>query len=277
MKPQKTPLTLIELLVVIAVVMLLPAIITASLGTARNLAKIPLCANNLRQIGAAVYEYAQIFDGNLLNVRMPAHISPSGSDEVHPYVAYRLDHTVIPGSNQLLPYRLACLYEAGLINDPSLFYCPANENTWFVFKSYNNPQPWGALPQVWNTEGQMNQWVRCGYEWFPVDKNPELQPFRVWGLPHAPKRLCRKFDNLDPNLPYCSDVLRYTDRFSHSYDQVVGLNVLYSDGRVFFQDDPNIFTHRVWDLDPSGYTAREIMAIYYCRILLLAAQLGGTE
>ncbi len=62
MKPQKISLTLIELLVVIAIVVLLPAVITASLGTARNLAKIPLCANNLRQIGEAVCDYAQIFD-----------------------------------------------------------------------------------------------------------------------------------------------------------------------------------------------------------------------
>ena len=56
MKPRKTPLTQTDFLVVIAVIILAPAIITAALDSARHLAKIPLCQNNLRQIGAAVYE-----------------------------------------------------------------------------------------------------------------------------------------------------------------------------------------------------------------------------
>ena len=282
MKTKRTALTSIELLVMVVIVILLPAIITASLGTARNLAKIPLCANSLRQIGAAVYDYAQIYDGNLPNVVMPAHISSSGAEEAHFYVQYREDHRVSPSSTRLQPYRFACLYEAGLIEDARLFYCPANTDAGRMYKSYTNPSPpntsteWGTLPQLYNVTHYMNNWVRSGYDWFPVDKNPTLQPGRVVvdgvPLPPPPRKLCRKFDNLDPNLPYSTDILRKRDSLSHRYDEVTGLNVLYSDGRVFFQDDPNVFIHRVWDIEPSGRSTFETMAIYYCRMLLLAGR-----
>jgi len=275
---KRTPLARIELVVIAAIVILLPAAITASLGTARNLAKIALCANNLRQIGVAVYEYAQISDGDLPNVAYPLYFDPVRSDETHPYMAYRSDFRVTQESKQLMPYRLACLYEAGLIEDASVFYCPAQTYPSLMFKSYIKPYPpntsteWGTLPQQYNEDTGGNQWVRCGYEWFPIDKNPILYRVSINHLPRAPIGLCRRFDNLDPNLPYCFDYLRLADRFSHSYDQVIGVNVLYSDGRVSFGDDPNIFTHRVWDMDPSNRSRPEIMAIYYQRILLLAGQ-----
>ena len=278
MKSHRSAVTRIELLVVIAIVALLPAVITASLGTARNLAKIPLCANNLRQIGLAVYDYAQIFDGNLPNVRMPAHISSSGSEESHFYVQYREDHRVAPDNSRLQPYRFACLYEAGLIEDARLFYCPANTDPARMYKSYTNPLPpntsteWGTLPQLWNAQNYSNSWVRSGYEWFPVDKNPELERISIGGRPKAPRYLCRRFDNLDPNLPYITDIMRTREQMSHKYDEVVGLNTLYIDGRVVFCDDPDVFSHRAWDRDPYSSARPEAMSIYYERILLLAGR-----
>ena len=189
-----------------------------------------------------------------------------------------MDHTATLSSNQLQPYRFACLYEAGLIEDPRLFYCPANTDPARMYKSYTNPYPpntsteWGTLPQKYNSQTMSNQWVRSGYEWFPVDKNPNLSRFGFRGGPKFPTRTSRRFEEMDPNLPYTTDVMRTRDLISHKYDEVVGLNLLYSDGRVFFQDDPNVFIHWAWDWDPSSRIMDEIRAIYYYRILLLAGQ-----
>jgi prepilin-type N-terminal cleavage/methylation domain-containing protein len=51
--------TLIEVLVVVAIIALLVAILLPSLQRARNQAKAVLCLSNMKQIGSAIYLYAQ--------------------------------------------------------------------------------------------------------------------------------------------------------------------------------------------------------------------------
>jgi len=83
MKTRRTALSPIELLVVIVIIILVPSILTASLEAARELAKIPVCANQLRQIGLAVPLYAESYENSL-----PWWgYSDSGWPESHPYVA----------------------------------------------------------------------------------------------------------------------------------------------------------------------------------------------
>ena len=55
--------TLIELLVVIAIISLLVSILLPSLQRAQDLAKVVVCLNNQRQIGLAVLQYVNVWDG----------------------------------------------------------------------------------------------------------------------------------------------------------------------------------------------------------------------
>ncbi|MFH0953347.1 MAG: prepilin-type N-terminal cleavage/methylation domain-containing protein [Verrucomicrobiota bacterium] len=56
--------TLIELLVVLAIIMILAAIIFPALNSARNRGYDADCMNNLKQLGAALYQYATSIGGN---------------------------------------------------------------------------------------------------------------------------------------------------------------------------------------------------------------------
>lgn len=57
--------TLIEMMVVVSVVGLLAALLFPVVGNARNSANTAKCASNLRQLGAAIFAYAQDNNGKL--------------------------------------------------------------------------------------------------------------------------------------------------------------------------------------------------------------------
>jgi prepilin-type N-terminal cleavage/methylation domain-containing protein len=281
MRERKAGFTLIELLVVISIIALLLAVLMPALNRAKELAKRVVCGNALKQVGVAVGGYAGKFDGLLPNITLPAHLTTTGKQESHPYVCFRIDHETLQSSGELLPYRFGCLYKGKLIDNPKLFYCPSNKDEGRMYKSYIKPQPpntsteWGTLPQEYNMSTS-NQWVRAGYEWFPVDKDSSMTTARVIvdGVTFAapPRRLCTRYERVAPSLAYCSDVLRERSWLSHKYGKVCGVNLMYIDGRVVFCDDMNIFRLKTWDISPSGRTELEISAIYYGHLLELGAQ-----
>lgn len=236
MKTRRTALTRIELLVVIVIIVLVPSILIASLQAARELAKIPVCANQLRQIGLAVSLYAENYENS-----MPWWgYSSGGSEESHPYVAYRDDYVFYTG--KLKAMRLACLYEAGLITDPKIFYCPANNIPLYKYESYINPPPWGYIPQYYNSINNTNQWVRFGYTYFPTDPNDPKVPGTG-----VPSRTAKRFDGLDPNIPYLTDMIRHKSEIPHNIQDTLGVNALFKDGHVVYCDDQSVFDDPVWD------------------------------
>jgi prepilin-type N-terminal cleavage/methylation domain-containing protein len=111
--------TLIELLVVVAIIALLISILLPSLSRARELAKRTVCASNLKEIGTAMYLYAN--DGD----KFPATsgIRPNGAAT---YWAYR---TIVPPTTGI-PSPTADLWILIRQNNatPKLFICPSTSD-----------------------------------------------------------------------------------------------------------------------------------------------------
>lgn len=61
--PRRAAFTLVELLVVIAIITILAALIFPAFAAVRSRARVSVCTSNLRQIGMAMLQYANDFDG----------------------------------------------------------------------------------------------------------------------------------------------------------------------------------------------------------------------
>ncbi len=101
--------TLIELLTVVAVIAILAALLLPVLGRARETARRTVCMNNLRQLIMGVSLYA----GEHANRCPPAYRTTSPMNFYFLYYDNRI------------PRNLAVLYDAGLIAEPLVYYCPS--------------------------------------------------------------------------------------------------------------------------------------------------------
>jgi prepilin-type processing-associated H-X9-DG protein len=172
----------------------------------------------------------------------------SDDSESHPYVAYRLGSDFTWPDGQLIPMRLACLYARGYISDPKVLYCPSNKDTQYQYKSYTDPTKWGTLPQTINdtpsSTGTVNQWVRVGYDYYPIDDGATLVPDTVTTL-KIPKYTARRYSQLNKNCPYAADRMWSRTSFNHKSGidkatnrlQNGGINALFKDGHVRFVKD----------------------------------------
>jgi len=274
MKTRKTALSPIELLVVIVIIILVPTILMASLEAARELAKIPVCSNNLRQIGIAVPLYAESYENSL-----PWWgYSVSGTPESHPYVAYR--NTWVFPNKKLKAMRLACLYEAGLITEPKIFYCPAMRNPVYMYESYikfmGKTVPWGFLPQDFNIDYGTNQWVRTGYFYYPTNPN---DPKNYMGAPYDVDNnrflVADRMDELDPNIPYLTDMIRNIYSISHNIRDNPGVNALFKDGHVVYCDDQFVYDEDYWHIWDYTTDKEKLDGGFYYTIFQLIGQLCG--
>lgn len=234
MKTKRAGFTLIELLVVIAIIALLVAILVPTLSRAKESAKRVVCSSQLKQVGVAITAYAGDWE----------NLMPYYGDEMHPYALYRSEPQWLDADGKPIAMKVACLYETGYISEPKVFYCPSNKMTLYRFESYNDPQPWGTLPQRYNDEdGQgHNQWVRMGYTYYPTNPRTPIDPST-----QAPKTTAKKIDGLDPHIPYMTDTIRRREHISHQRQKIYAINALFSDGHVVLCNDEYVFNNEIWD------------------------------
>ena len=243
MKPQKAGFTLIELLVVIAIIALLMAILMPALSRVREMAKRSVCSSQVKQVGVGMTAYTSDYDG-----RMPPYNSNITETNpyllIHSYALYRSESDFVDSAGKPLPMKLAILYENKYIADPKVFYCPSNIEPLYKFESYDNPKPWGTLPQYFNSsDGQgHNQWVRMGYTYLPID--PKAPIVAATGMPEDTAKV---IDNLDPYVPYMTDLIRHKEEISHQRQGSYAVNALFKDGHVILCNDRRVFEHDVWD------------------------------
>jgi prepilin-type N-terminal cleavage/methylation domain-containing protein len=270
MKAKKAGFTLVELLVVISIIAILMAVLLPAVQKAREGARRAVCAGQCRQIGVAMTTYTVDYENMLpyygWSDWVPGKPDPE-KDEIHPYAVYRGDKAPYMGP-PLVPMRLACLYAKKAIANAKVFYCPSNQDNWAKYKSYVNPAPpntsheWGTLNQQYNVESGSNQWVRVGYEYFPIDPTVKKE---IVGGSYVPKYTARRFDRLDPRMPYLTDLIWTKEKISHTRQNRCGINVLFKDTHVIFCNSERVFDNEYWNnwRPPSGTPAAGLDFRYF--------------
>ncbi len=244
--PLLTGFTLIELLVVISIIALLMAILMPALSRVREVAKRAVCSSQVKQVGLAMTAYTSDSDN-----RMPPYNSSNTNTNpyllIHSYALYRGEALYLDAKGKPIPMKLAVLYERKYIANPKVFYCPSNIAPLYKFASYNDPVPWGTLPQNFNASGGHNQWVRMGYTYLPID--PKAPKNSATGMPDE---TAGNIDSLDPYVPYMTDLIRHKAEISHQRQGSFAVNAMFKDGHVTLCNDKRVFDNDVWERMEAG-------------------------
>ena len=237
--------TLIELLVVIAIIAVLMSILMPSLRAAKEQALRANCTANLRDIGRALYMYADTYDSKL----PPGSFTGDSGNPWNSYVAYSVDTSKEWGEHITGgPSNLAYLHEAKLCPDGKTFYCPSARHIgdttgirFQVYKSYSEPgHPW-----PWNTIGESI--VRTGYMYFPQSKIKE--DVHGWELPEYTGSL----NNITASHTVVTELIHIRRLLPHCYGkQAKGVNGLFGDGHVNFSTNQEAFVDDLWGDNPGN-------------------------
>ncbi len=256
-KPMKISraFTLVELLVVIAIIAVLLAVLMPGLRHAKELAKRMRCANNLRSVGTAMKIYGDAFDGRLPNLESRIGTATERLD--HPYWICRDFATGSDPRQWKTIFGFGCLSltPTRLIDNPTVFYCPADDLWKDIFKAYSTPGPWGTAasyagdPRYAET-GNAVDVIRVTYVYFPqTRKRINLSRFTDLGgtglgstYEVGCAEIALKTADLDPSKAMSADngghSLGGSTKSSDNPEVNKGHNAVFGDGHVTFQRAP---------------------------------------
>lgn len=210
--------TLVELLVVIGIIALMIGILLPVLSKAQSFVREKTCASNLRQIGQALFIYANANKG----------FFPLEPTEQNPHLDLM----------RLIQVELRC--------DHRIFYCPQSENM-DGFASNPKYTPVGGADSVAETSENIAAGNISYIYWsFAVNKqtsggtywrNPEFVPrqLKIGGVMPVAATGARGKPLLKSPAGdrwLASDFYRQGAPFPHTRRHAQGLNVLHMDGRV---------------------------------------------
>ena len=270
--------TLIELLVVIAIIAILASMILPALASAKERAKRGACANNVKQIGLAIFTYASDNEDY-----MPPLKWKDGNQQ-YPYELFRYvtlgvyppdyDNTAGGGAG---PYNLGVLWSTKILQDGHIFYCPSRPDSDTDIETYGFYNAHGSWPVGGDPNYSGNKtYVRSGYFYYPQSKQAKVEngsdapvsnpviPF--WpGVPAAitgdPVTTWLHNGNCVPlfkqtdvnqNLSMVEDDIQSgLQGISHKDGgSPAGIQAVFGDGHVVWQGirgNPNAFDKSLWD------------------------------
>ncbi len=146
--------TMVELLVVISVLLVLAALLLPALGRAKNTVIATHCASNMRQLYSGSVIYASDNDG-----RLPPHHANAASSKGFNELGSPTDLWYLyswgepygydPDAWNLGYMNLGLLYQAGLVTEPDLFYCPGMDFSPLQRRYYDPwPNPTAAKGRI---------------------------------------------------------------------------------------------------------------------------------
>lgn len=252
---RKRAFTLVELLVVIAIIAVLLAVLIPGIRHTKELAKRMRCASNFRTIGTAMKLYSDTFDGKLPNLE-----SNIGTDKErldHPYWICR---DFVSGSNPtqwktIFGFGCLSLPQSRVIDNPVIFYCPADDLWRDIFRAYSTPGPWGTAESHpgdprYQENGSAADIIRVTYVYYPqTRKRIDLNRYSYLGgaglgstYEVGCSEIALKTAEMDPSKAMSADngghALGGTTKATDNPEANKGHNAVFGDGHVNFQRPP---------------------------------------
>jgi len=222
--------TLIELLVVIAIIALLMSILMPALSKARDQAKRAHCGGSIRQLALAGVMYSQDNKG-----KFPPGQAVIGKWGIYP--VWIMNHRRNRGF-----IAHGVLFEAGLVKDPKIFYCPGNRNPDLKYGKHTAPNRGGGWPKggripedlpdtqawIWSTFHYRSLW--SGSEWRALSSHKDNAGTALLADVFSdPKRGVKLHHKSGYNVGYVDGHVGFVKDPTHVIEGLLGGNTYHTD------------------------------------------------